>query len=440
METAAAVRAGTSTARSQVESALLRIERTQPLTNAWQVIRSRTALAEADDVDARADRARLPLAGVPVAIKDNIAVTGEPLRDGSLASSPAPQTADHEVVRRLRAAGAVVVGITRVPELCLWGATDSRFGVTRNPWDLDRTPGGSSGGSAAAVAAGDVPIAHGNDGLGSIRIPAACCGLVGIKPGLGVVPAGIGANSWNGTAENGPLATTVADLALTYSVMAADPAAATVVEPGSLRVSWSSTSPVAGMTTAGPWANAARSTADLLTEAGHAVAPRTPSYPASLLTTTALRFWTIDAAEDADLFDDPSLLEPRNRRHVRIGRALARRGLPEAARERWRARAEAFFADADVLLTPTLAHTPLKAKQWSTSGWLQSLLANVRYAPFAAPWNFLGWPAMSVPAGVDKDGRPLGVQLVGRPGTERTLLGLALQIEQRRPWPRTASL
>jgi amidase len=114
--------------------------------------------------------------------------------------------------------------------------------------------------------------------------------------------------------------------------------------------------------------------------------------------------------------------------------------LPKAAREHWRANAEAFFADTDVLLTPTLARTPLKAKEWSRGGWLPSLLANVRYAPYAAPWNFVGWPAMSVPAGLDKTGHPLGVQLVGRPGSERLLLGLARQIEQRRPWPRTALL
>jgi amidase len=290
------------------------------------------------------------------------------------------------------------------------------------------------------VAAGDVPIAHGNDGLGSIRIPAACCGLVGIKPGLRVIPADIGADSWSDTSENGPLATTVADLALAYSVMADDPAAAHVVEPERVRIAWSAKSPAAGMPAAKEWANAAQSTADLLGELGHHVTHRSPHYPASLLTTTALRFWTINAAQDADQFVDQSRLEPRNRRHVKVGRALRRRGLPQAAREHWRANAEAFFADTDVLLTPTLARTPLKAKEWSRGGWLPSLLANVRYAPYAAPWNFVGWPAMSVPAGLDKAGHPLGVQLVGRPGSERLLLGLARQIEQRRPWPRTALL
>ena len=137
------------------------------------------------------------------------------------------------MVRRLRGAGAVVVGITRVPELCVYGTTDSTYGITHNPWDLDRSPGGSSGGSAAAVASGTVPVAHGNDGMGSIRIPSACCGLVGIKPGLGVVPADLGDGSWFGMAENGPLATTVDDAALMLSVLASRPELA---DPGRHRL------------------------------------------------------------------------------------------------------------------------------------------------------------------------------------------------------------
>ena len=160
-----------------------RIGEVDPGLGAFQLVRAESALAEAAVVDARADRAGLPLAGVPVAVKDNIAVTGEPMRGDSRASLAGPQTHDHLVVARLRAAGAVVVGVTRMPELAIWAFTDGGFGMARNPWDLSRTCGGSSGGSAAAVAAALVPLAHGNDGLGSIRVPAAC-GLVGIKPGV----------------------------------------------------------------------------------------------------------------------------------------------------------------------------------------------------------------------------------------------------------------
>lgn len=442
VEIADAVRRGTLTAREATTRALERIERSQPVTNAWQVVRREAAVAEADAVDARPDRDTLPLAGVPVAIKDTIPVAGEPMRDGTACSDAAPKETDHELVRRLRDAGAVVVGMTRVPELCIWGATDSAFGgVTRNPWDPDRTPGGSSGGSAAAVAAGDVPIAHGNDGMGSIRIPSACCGLVGLKPGPGVIPSDDRTSHWHGMSEHGPLATTVADAALMFSVLAGRPEAASVVEPGPLRIAVSTKAPAAGTPVAAPWKQAALRTAGLLREAGHDVSSRTPRYGAKLLTTTGLALWTTGAAEEAALLADPRGLEKRNRRHVAIGSALAHRGHPKAApRESWRSRAEEFFADVDVLLTPALAQPPIRAKQWSAGGWLPTLLANARFAPFAAPWNIAGWPAMVVPAGLDEAGRPVAVQLVGRRGSEATLLALAAQLEQLQPWQRTAPL
>lgn len=439
MEIAEAVRAGTSSARAEAEAALERIARSQPQFNAWQVIRSERALAEADAVDARIDRVALPLAGVPIAIKDNVPVAGEAMRDGTEASDPTPRTTDHEVVRRLRAAGAVVVGLTRVPELCIWGATDSTFGVTRNPWDPTRTPGGSSGGTAAAVAAGDVPIGHGNDGMGSIRIPASCCGLVGIKPGLGVVPSGLGPSNWNNIAENGALATTVADAALMFSVLADDPSYASVQEPNRLRIAASVKAPAAGTPVDAAWKEAVARTAAVLGE-HHAMFESTPRYPVSLMTTTALQLWTTGAADDASEMVDPSRLEHRNRVHAGIGRALAKRGYPKSrGRELWRARATAFFRDIDILMTPTLAQPPIEAREWSRTSWPRTLWANARYAPFAAPWNIIGWPAMTVPAGVDQHGRPVGVQLVGRPGSESTLLGLAAQIERLQPWQRTAS-
>ncbi len=438
VEIATAVRTGTSSARGAVEAALARIAVSQARTGAWQVVRTDAALAEAEAVDARADLASLPLAGVPVAIKDNVQVAGEPMRDGATASSDVPQQSDHEIVRRLRDAGAVVVGLTRVPELCIWGATDSAFGVTLNPWAPDRTPGGSSGGSAAAVAAGDVALAHGNDGMGSIRIPAACCGLVGIKPGSGVVPAEMGADAWHGMSENGPLATTVADAALMLSVLAGDPSYAEVPDPTGLRIAVSTTAPAPGLPVAGTWSGAARQVAALLGDI-HTVRPATPRYPATLIPVTALALWTTGALADAALLEDPAALEPRNRRHVAIGRALSRLGHPKPApREQWRARAEEFFADTDVLITPALAQAPIASATWSRRGWLASMVANARYAPFAAPWNVIGWPAMSVPAGLDASGRPLAVQLVGRPGTERTLLGVAAQVERLQPWARTA--
>jgi amidase len=291
------------------------------------------------------------------------------------------------------------------------------------------------------VASGAVPLAHGNDGMGSIRIPAACCGLVGLKPGSGVVPSDLGADSWHGMAENGPLATTVADAALMFSVLAGEPSYAELGEPGSLRLALSTRAPGAGIPVAKEWAGAAEGVARLLRDAGHSLTERTPHYPATLMSTTALALWTTGAAADADELADPARIEKRNARHVAIGRRLARRGHPKPGpRERWRARAEEFFADTDVLITPSLAQPPIKAKAWSRGGWLATIQSNARYAPFAAPWNIAGWPAMTVPAGLDSEGRPLGVQLVGRPGSEATLLALAAQVEQLQPWPRTAPL
>ena len=404
---------------------------------AYQVVRSEKALTEAAAVDARPDRDRLRLAGVPVAVKDNVAVTGEPMRVGSAGSDPAPQAQDHEVVRRLREAGAVVVGITRVPELCIFGTTDSTYGITRNPWDLDRSPGGSSGGSAAAVASGTVPVAHGNDGMGSIRIPSACCGLVGIKPGLGVVPAQLGNGSWFDMAENGPLATTVEDAALMLSVMADQPALADLGDPGTLRIALSTRVPGHGPLDRA-WREAATTTADALRDAGHTVVEAHPAYGQRLVATEAAR-WTAGSELDAQDLADRSQLQRRSRRHAALGRAAMAVGLPrEQGRARWQTVAERFFADHDVLLTPMLAQQPRRAREWSAKGWLANTVSNTYYAPFAAPWNVAGWPAMSVPAGISPSGMPLAVQLVGLPGSEATLLAVARQIEAARPWPRVA--
>ncbi len=335
-------------------------------------------------------------------------------------------------------AGAVVVGLTRVPELCVFGATDSTFGVTRNPWDRARTPGGSSGGSAAAVAAGMVAAAHGNDGMGSIRIPAACCGLVGLKPGHGVVPSGIGNGSWFGMAENGPLATTVADCALLLSVMADRPELASPAEPGRLRVALSTRAPSPLVRVDAAWAAAARETGALLAGAGHTVTAAEPPY-GQLTAPSEIVRWVAGTELDARLLARRSLLEARTRRHAAAGRVALRFGLPrERGRARWRAAAERFFAGHDVLVTPALARPPIAAARWGQRGWLANVVANVRYAPFAAAWNLAGWPAMVVPAGMHPTGTPLAVQLVARPGGEAQLLALAAQLEVLRPWQRTA--
>jgi len=299
------VRAGRRTAAATVSEALQRIADRDGDLEAFQVVRVDRALAEAAAVDGRSDRADLPLAGVPVAIKDNVPVAGEPMRVGSAATSDARQPLDHPVVKRIRDAGGVVVGITRVPELCVFGATDSVYGVTRNPWDLTKTPGGSSGGSAAAVASGMVPVAHGNDGMGSVRIPAACTGLVGIKPGRGVVPAELGETDWFGLSENGVLATTVGDAALLLSVMAGDPQMAQVRDiDRRLHVGLSMAPPVAGVAVDPGWAAAAERLAALMADDGHDVQRDDPTSawdPAGNAAAVAgLVRWFAGTAADAD--------------------------------------------------------------------------------------------------------------------------------------------
>ncbi len=439
------VRAGRRSAVEETQAALDRIAARDDALEAFQVVRGERALAEARDIDARPDRARLPLAGVPVAVKDNVPVTGEPMRVGSAATDAAPQAADHAVVARIRAAGGVVVGLTRVPELCVYGATDSVYGVTRNPWNLGRTPGGSSGGSAAAVASGMVPVAHGNDGMGSVRIPAACTGLVGIKPGLGVVPAELGETDWFGLSENGALATTVEDAALLLSVMADDPALAAVAPPDQrLRVALSFRPPVAGVTLDPCFAAAAEAAAAVLVSAGHDVRRAEPVSVADAAGNAAaiagLVRWFAGTAADADAVADPSSLEPRVRRHARLGRWVRRTPLmSQRLRDAWIAHAEAFFGEYDVLITPALARPPIESRRWHDGGWSATMLANIRYAPYAAPWNVAQLPALVVPMGVHPDaGTPVAAQIVTRRGGESLLLGVASLIEAARPWQRIA--
>lgn len=434
--TADRVRAGDLSPVATVRASLETIAERDPEIGAFQVVRGERALAEAAEVSRRPDLGALPLAGVPVAVKDNIPVAGEPMRDGSAATSSRPSIGDHEVVRRLRAAGAVVVGLTRVPELCVFGATDGFWGVTRNPWDLGRSPGGSSGGSAAAVAAGMVPAAHGNDGLGSIRIPAACCGLVGLKPGTGVVPAGISPGDWHSMSENGALATTVADLGLMLSVMSGRRGlAATAVPDGPLRVAVSLRPPVPGVGLDPAYRGATEGVAAALESAGHHVAVAEVPRPVSAGVALLLR-WFAGTLADAERLER-ARLERRIRVHARVG-TVARPLVRPAQRERWRATASSFLAPYDVLLTPALAQRPLPADEWSQRGWAANVLADTRYAPFAAPWNLAGFPAMAVPAGLHPAGTPLSVQLVAPDGGERLLLSVAAQIEQLLPWPRTA--
>jgi amidase len=437
---ARAVRRGDVSATQVVADHLDYIRANDDRIHAFRQLRPGEAALEAAEVDNQEDLGHLPLAGVPIAVKENTAVAGLPTWNGSVGARSAVAEADHEVVRRLRGAGAVIVGVTRMPEMGLWGTTDDATAITRNPWNPERTPGGSSGGSAAAVAAGLVPIAHGNDGLGSVRIPAACCGLIGLKPGRGMVPAQIGREDWFGLTENGILASTVADAAVGFAVLAGRTPAKLELPPR-LRVAVSLRSPVVGCP-ADKDNRAAVSTATrLLVEFGHDTVTADPAYPMKL-GLKGMATWFAAAWRDAEAEGlDPQSLQPRTRRHLKMGKWAWDKGyVQEADRLAFRASCEAFFADGtfDVLLTPALARTPLSAKGWSRRSWLANIRANMRYAPFAAPWNISGFPALTVPVGKRPDGMPAAVQLVGPPGSELTLLAVAGQFEMAAPWQRHA--
>jgi amidase len=434
------VRRGDVSATQVVADHLDHIARADADLAAFRVVRGGEAITEAEKVDEQEELANLPLAGVPVAVKENTPVAGLPTWNGSAAARSAVAEADHEVVRRLRGAGAVILGVTRMPELGLWGLTDDATAVTRNPWDLGRTPGGSSGGAAAAVAAGLVPIAHGNDGLGSIRIPAACCGLVGLKPGRGVVPAQMGAEDWFGLAEHGMLTTTVADAAVGFQVLAGRPQEK-LVPPPRLRVGVSLRSPVLGVSADAPNRDAVAAAGRLLAAAGHDTVPADPVYP-TRLSVAAVATWFASAAADVRAAGlDRRGLQRRSRRHVALGEWATRRGyVREADRAGWRERSIGFFSDhsVDLLLTPALAGPPPEAAAWSGRSWAANMKANIRYAPYAAPWNVAGLPAIVVPVGRRPDGTPVAVQLVGPPGSELLLLGVAGQFEMQAPWARHA--
>ncbi len=437
---ARAVRRGDASAAEVVAEHLEHIRSRDDLLNAFRIVRAGQALAEADAVDAQEELINLPLAGVPIAVKENTPIAGLPTWRGSAAARSTVAEADHEVVRRLRGAGAIVVATSRAPELSLWPFTDDDDAVTRNPWRTDRTPGGSSGGAGAAVAAGLVPIAHGNDGLGSVRIPAAACGLVGVKPGRGVVPASLGANDWYGLTEHGILATTVSDATIGLAALAGW-APPQLVEPSRLRVAVSSRSPLRGIRPDAASIAALASATKLLIGAGHDAVDRSPIYP-TLLGLRTVATWCAGAAADAKAAGiDRHTLHRSTRRHVALGAWAIRHGfVQEEHRTQWRDRSVAWFSDndVDVLMTPALATTPPAAAGYASKSWSSNMLTAMRFAPYAAPWNVAGFPALVVPMGVRPDGLPVGVQLVGLPGSELTLLAVAGQLEEASPWLRHA--
>jgi len=430
------VRTGEVSPRELVETALERIARLDLELNAFRVVFDERALAEADQAAARTRGAELPLLGVPIAVKDDMAVAGTPRVVGSNAHGP-DETEDCELVRLLRAAGAIVVGVARTPELALWPFTETAHGgATRNPWDLNVSPGGSSGGPAAAVAAGLVPASTASDGAGSIRVPAACCGLFGLKVQRGRVAIAPSRQVCAGLSVFGFLARTVGDTALLYEVVTGKPyVAAAGREPDRLRIAMTTKIPPGAAARLKPAQRAAvEETAELLRSLGHDVIERTPSYGLAGANITAR--YLAGSSLEADAMAHPERFEPRTRRILRAGRVARRTMLRRAlaAQESDGRRINRIFDDVDVVLSPTITRPPLQVGRYEGAGATRTFNAAAGFVAFNPVWNHIGNPAAAVPAGFDDHGLPLSVQIAGRPDGEETLLSLAHQLETARPW------
>jgi amidase len=392
------------------------------------------ALVDAQQADGRRGAGdERPLLGVPIAVKDVEDVTGEVTNWGSAANST-PASQDSELVRRLRTAGAVIIGKTNCPELAIMCDTEGpAFGITRNPWNTDRSAGGSSGGSAAAVAAGLCAAATASDGAGSIRIPASNCGLVGLKPTRDRIPLTPLAEHWYGMSVVGFEARSAEDVALLMSVGAADDDLRDSFSraPGRLRVAVS-TKPLLPTRVHADVRRVADATAGQLRSLGHEVEESDPPYP--LISPATTRYLAGMAQDAEELIERPERLQRRTKGFARMGNAIPGPVLEWARRNDDSERMRPFFERHDVLLTPVGALPPLRAGQWEGLGAVRTLLGMVQAFPFPLQWNLTGQPSISVPAGRSDDGLPIGMQLVGRHGEEATLLALAAQLEGELRW------
>lgn len=452
-ETAAAIAQGEATARDVTAAALHRIEEREGALNAFSLVLERQALAEAAARDAaQSSGAELgPLHGVPIVIKEELDVAGAVTTFGGRGNST-PVATDGEVVRRLREAGAVVVGKSTMPEFGAWPYTESDDrGVTRNPWDRTRTPGGSSGGTAVAVSSGMVPVGMGGDGGGSIRIPSACCGLFGLKPQRGRVTTAPHPHLWWALGTVGPLTRSVLDSALVYDAIRGNLPGdlyragetgsfveAAAREPGRLRVGWSTKPVTAGIRPDPAHVQAVHDTARLLTDLGHDVVEVDPGYPDPTLAFVPQFFAGIRS--EADEVEHRDRLERRTRATCRLGSWVTPKVIERALAmtEKVSEKANRVFDRVDVLLTPTMAHRPPAVGVLMGTGPVRASLRAMPAIAYVALWNIAGNPAASVPRGVGADDLPLAVQLVGPTDGEEQLLSLSAQIERTAPWQQLA--
>jgi amidase len=441
---------GEVTSDELVRRSLHAIGLSQSTLNAFRVVLTESALADAVAADhRRANGDKSPLLGVPIAIKDDVDVAGVPTAFGT-SGHVQPAAQDAEVVRRLKAAGAVIVGKTNACELGQWPFTSGPgFGHTRNPWSRKHTPGGSSGGSAAAVAAGLVTAAIGSDGAGSVRIPAAWTHLVGIKPQRGRISTWPLPEAFNGITVNGVLARTVADAALVLDAASGNvdgdlhkPRPVTVSEhvgiaPGPLRIALSTGFPF----TAFPARlhpeirSALQTVGDQLRLLGHSVVAGNPDYGLRLS-------WNFLARSTSGLLDWAERLgdgvdwDARTLSNMRTGRLLSQSILRaarahEAADQR---RVGSIFRIVDVVVAPTTAQPPPLAHAFDKLSGLGTDRVMIAACPVTWPWNVLGWPSINVPAGFTSEGLPIGVQLMGPANSEPLLISLAAELEALGGW------
>jgi amidase len=428
---AEAMRAGEISSRAITEATLQALERENQRLNAIVEMLADEALNQADDADRRRTQGDDgPLLGVPIAVKNEHDIVGHVTAQGSRAITRVA-TADSEIVQRLRAAGMPMVATTTLPELAIYGFTESdACGVTRNPRDLERTPGGSSGGSAALVAAGAVGIATASDGAGSIRIPAACCGVPGFKPTQGRMP---GSGGWYDMSTQGCLTGRLVDAALfldTFGDFDGELQSAAAEPPGKLRI---------GITTAGAAAtrmapidpavhDAIRQAADTISALGHGVQEVDLKYGAAAKALTAR--YLAGIRQSTTEVDDPRLLQRNTRAMATLGRAFPSPVIRAATRagQRWGETVHERLG-VDVLLTPVMTGVAPEVGRFAGRNGLQTILAMNAFYPYTAQWNHAGLPAVSLPAGFDEGGRPLAVQLIGQRRADAVLMALAAQAE-----------
>lgn len=453
---ARAVRDGLHTARAGVEHALARIAALDPDVNAFARVFADRARAEADELDRDPDRlARLPLAGVPVAVKGDIALKGVATSFGGRTNRyAAPE--DAEVVRRLRAAGAIVVGTTVMPEFGQFAWSHSATeGTTHNPWDPRRSPGGSSCGSAVAVATGMVPLALGSDAGGSVRIPAACCGVVGLKPTRGRVSTAPDKEIWVALGGFGPITGTVRDAQLALGVMAgntagdrwrwpidgdrlrfdvAHPPAPSDGDDSPLRIGVIDTPCDPGVSVHPDAARSFTGWVDALSRSGVSIT----HLPRQRLPGRLAMFAQMDIGIRASLasVDRPELAEPWTRTIGRWGRmARPLEGLALRLGERSARLLDDLLERFDVLLTPTMAVPPPEVDYLTGASVYQAFVRSAPLVTFTRALNVTGHPALSVPAGQTPDGLPIGAQIIAPRGREDLLFEVGCRAEREQPWP-----